>query len=38
MNYIDTVKDDVKEYFNILAPDYPEWMNEYINTQELLQQ
>ena len=38
MNYIDTVKDDVKEYFNILAPDYPEWMNEYINTKELLQQ
>ena len=38
MNYIDTIDDRVKEYFNILSPDYPEWMNEYINTKELLQQ
>jgi len=38
MSYIDTLKDDVKEYFNILSPDYPEWMNEYIDTKELLQQ
>ena len=38
MNYIDTIKDNVKEYYKILSPDYPEWMNEYINTKELLQQ
>ena len=38
MNYIDTVDDSIKEYFKILSSDYPEWMNEYINTKELLQQ
>ena len=38
MNYIDTLDKDVKEYFKVLSPDYPEWMNEYINTKELLQQ
>ena len=38
MNYIDTLDKDIKEYFNILSPDYPTWMDEYINTKELLQQ
>ena len=38
MSYIDTLDKDIKEYFNILSPDYPEWMNEYIDTKDLLQQ
>ena len=38
MSYIDNLDKDIKEYFNILSPDYPEWMNEYIETKELLQQ
>ncbi|MBQ8535352.1 MAG: hypothetical protein IJ463_06675 [Bacilli bacterium] len=38
MNYIDTIDKRVKEYFNILEEDYPEWLNEYINTKALLKQ
>ena len=38
MNYIDTVDNSINEYFKVLSNDYPEWMNEYINTKELLQQ
>jgi hypothetical protein len=28
----------VEEYFKILEPDYPEWLDDYINTKELLSQ
>ena len=38
MNYVDKVDKRVKRYFNILEKDYPEWLNEYINTPELLKQ
>lgn len=38
MNYIDTIDKRVKEYFNILEKDYPEWLNDYINTDALLKQ
>jgi len=38
MNYIDTVDERIKEYFNILEPNFPEWLNEYINTEILLKQ
>lgn len=38
MNYIDTIDKRVKEYFSILENDYPEWLNEYINTEALLKQ
>lgn len=38
MRYIDGVNSDVKKYFDILEPDYPEWLNEYIDTVELLKQ
>ena len=34
-NYLDTVNDEIKEYFSILSPEFPEWMNDYINTPEL---
>ncbi len=38
MNYMDSVNKEIREYFNILEPDFPEWLNEYINTKELLHQ
>ena len=37
-NYYDNVNKKIKEYFKILEPDLPEWLNEYINTKELLHQ
>ncbi len=36
--YYDKVCEEIKEYFKILEPDFPEWLNEYINTKELLSQ
>lgn len=38
MNYIDRVNTQIKEYFNILEPNFPEWLNEYIEVKELLRQ
>ena len=38
MGYIDTIDDKIKEYFSILEPNYPVWLNDYINTKELLKQ
>ena len=38
MRYIDSVSTVVKDYFKILEPEFPEWLNDYINTKELLSQ
>ncbi len=38
MNYIDKLDKLVKDYFAILEPNYPEWLNDYINTKEMLSQ
>ena len=38
MNYIDTIDNRIKEYFNILDSNYPDWLNDYINTKALLKQ
>ena len=38
MRYIDTVDEKVKKYFEMLEPNYPEWLDEYINTIEMLHQ
>ena len=38
MRYIDSVNKEIKDYFKILEPDFPEWLNEYIDTKELLSQ
>lgn len=38
MNYLDKVNPNIKAYFNILEPNYPTWLNEYINTYEMLKQ
>lgn len=34
-NYFDSLNDETKEFFRILSPEFPEWMNDYINTPEL---
>lgn len=36
--YYDNVSKEIKDYFKILEPDFPEWLNEYIDTKELLLQ
>lgn len=38
MNYIKEANSEIKKYFYILEPDFPEWLNEYINTEKLLLQ
>ena len=38
MNYLDNLNIKTKEYFNILEPNFPEWLSEYINTPEMLKQ
>lgn len=37
-NYFNNIKQEIKDYLNILEPNFPEWLNEYINTKELLSQ
>ena len=34
--YWNNLNDEIKKYFSILSPEFPEWLNEYINTNELL--
>ena len=31
MNYMDNIDQAIKEYFNILEPEFPNWLNDYIN-------
>lgn len=38
MNYLDKVNKKILDYFYILSSEIPEWLIEYINTKELLQQ
>ena len=38
MRYYDKVDKEVKDYFKILEPNFPEWLNDYIDTNELLAQ
>ena len=38
MSYLDKVDVKVKDYFKVLEPNYPEWLDEYINTKEMLKQ
>ena len=35
MNYFDKLNDEVKAYFKILSPEFPEWLKDYINTKEM---
>ena len=34
--YWNNLNDEIKKYFSILSPEFPKWLNEYINTNELL--
>lgn len=36
MRYIDKINDRVREYYKILEPNFPEWLNDYIDTEKLL--
>ena len=38
MNYLDKINKKTLEYFQILEPNFPEWLVEYINTEEMLKQ
>ena len=38
MKYMETVNKLIKEYFKILSPEFPEWLNEYIETERMLKQ
>jgi len=38
MNYLDKANKKTIDYFNILEPNFPEWLIEYINTEEMLKQ
>ncbi len=33
--YIENLNDEIKEYFKILSPEFPEWLHEYIDTPEM---
>ena len=36
--YYSNIRKEIKDYFAILEPNFPEWLNEYIDTKELLSQ
>lgn len=36
--YYNNLNSEIKNYFKILEPDFPEWLYEYIDTKELLHQ
>ena len=38
MSYLENADKKIIEYLNILEPEFPEWLNDYINTKELLSQ
>lgn len=38
MNYLENVDKRIIKYLNVLEPEFPEWLNDYINTEELLSQ
>ena len=36
--YYNNLNKEIKQYFKILEPHFPEWLHDYINTEELLKQ
>ena len=38
MNYYDDMSKEIKKYFSVLQFEYPEWLQKYINTKEMLHQ
>ena len=35
MNYYKNLNPEIKEYFHILSPTIPEWLWDYVNTEEM---
>ncbi len=38
MKYLETIPEDIKKYYAILEPNFPEWLEEYIETPAMLKQ
>jgi len=38
MNYLETLNTEIRQYFSILSPEFPNWLTEYINTPTMLKQ
>lgn len=38
MNHIEGISELIKDYFKVLSPVFPEWLNEYIETERMLKQ
>lgn len=38
MNYLDNANQKIVDYFKMLESNFPEWLVDYINTKELLNQ
>ncbi len=38
MHYMNKIDKKIKDYFKILEPNFPKWLNKYINTKEMLHQ
>ena len=36
--YLDTLNEEVRKYFKILSKEFPEFLNDYINTPEMQKQ
>ena len=36
MRFLDTLNDEIKEYYKILCPEFPEWLEEYFETPEMM--
>ena len=34
--YLETLNEEVQEYLNVLSPEFPDWLLEYIYTPEML--
>lgn len=34
-NYLENLNEEIKEYFKILSPEFPDWLLEYIDTPEM---
>ena len=35
-NYMESINKELKEYFNMLESNFLTWLNDYINTKEML--
>ena len=38
MKYIERTSKLIKDYFSILSQNYPDWLDEYIETERMLKQ